>query len=115
MHLTGHGCPESVQSQVERLCAAVMDTLAEKLVGSYLHGSLAMGCFQPERSDIDLLVVVAEPMAVETKRVAAWGLLRLSGVPRPVEITFVTRHALLSHIYPVPFDLHFSEEWRQQT
>ncbi|MDO4667672.1 MAG: nucleotidyltransferase domain-containing protein [Streptococcus sp.] len=32
--------------------------LGENLVGIYLHGSVAMGCFNDKKSDIDLLVVV---------------------------------------------------------
>ena len=32
--------------------------LGDKLCVVYLHGSLAMGCFNPEKSDIDMIVVV---------------------------------------------------------
>ncbi len=35
----------------------------EQLTGIYLHGSLAMGCFQPEKSDIDLLVVIGNELS----------------------------------------------------
>ena len=46
----------------------LLDEFAEKsreifgstLTGVYLHGSLAMGCFHPKKSDLDLLVVVRE-------------------------------------------------------
>ena len=34
------------------------EILGENLVGIYLHGSAAMGCFNDKKSDIDLLVVV---------------------------------------------------------
>ncbi len=108
-------CPETIQSQVERLCIGLTDTLSANLVGIYLHGSLALGCFNPERSDMDLLVVTATPMEAEIKRDVAALLLRVSNDPCPVEITFVTRHALGAGIYPVPFDLHYGEEWRRQT
>ena len=30
----------------------------EDLTGIYLHGSLAMGCFNPNKSDIDLIIVI---------------------------------------------------------
>jgi hypothetical protein len=36
------------------LLATLQDILKENLVGMYLHGSLAMDCFNPARSDIDL-------------------------------------------------------------
>ena len=32
--------------------------IGDDLAGIYLHGSLAMGCFNPDRSDIDLIVVI---------------------------------------------------------
>ena len=35
--------------------------LKENLTGIYLHGSSVMGCFNPEKSDIDLIVVVDRP------------------------------------------------------
>ena len=30
----------------------------DNLTGIYLHGSLAMGCFNPNKSDIDLIIVI---------------------------------------------------------
>jgi predicted nucleotidyltransferase len=33
------------------------EMLGSNLVGVYLHGSLAMGCFNPHASDIDVLVI----------------------------------------------------------
>ncbi|HHT85033.1 MAG: nucleotidyltransferase domain-containing protein [Bacillota bacterium] len=35
--------------------------LGSNLVGIYLHGSAAMGCWNPRTSDLDLLVVVNDP------------------------------------------------------
>lgn len=32
--------------------------LGVELVGIYLHGSMAMGCFNSDKSDIDLLIVI---------------------------------------------------------
>ncbi|MDD6156298.1 MAG: nucleotidyltransferase domain-containing protein [Lachnospiraceae bacterium] len=37
--------------------------LGDNLTGVYLHGSAAMGCFNPEESDIDLLVVVKDALS----------------------------------------------------
>ena len=36
------------------------EILGENLAGVYLHGSAAMGCFNPVKSDLDLLAVVRE-------------------------------------------------------
>ena len=37
--------------------------LGDNLTGIYLHGSAAMGCFNPKESDIDLLVVVKDALS----------------------------------------------------
>ncbi|MBR4928788.1 MAG: nucleotidyltransferase domain-containing protein, partial [Oscillospiraceae bacterium] len=42
--------------------------LGDCLVGIYLHGSLAMGCYNPNRSDIDLIVVTDGSLTDEVKR-----------------------------------------------
>jgi predicted nucleotidyltransferase len=108
-------CPEETRSQVEAFVRAIQEILAGNLVGIYLHGSLAMGCFNPARSDLDLLVVTREGMAVEVKRHVAELLLQHSGAPRPIEITFLSEADLRPWRYPTPFDLHYGEDWRQQT
>jgi len=43
------------------------EVLGDNLVGVYLHGSLAMDCFNPAKSDLDLILVVqnAIPDAVK--------------------------------------------------
>ena len=35
----------------------------EELTGIYLHGSLAMGCFHPDKSDIDLILVIKDSVS----------------------------------------------------
>lgn len=44
------------------------EELGDNLVGIYLHGSLAMGCFNPDTSDIDLLLVVADKLTRDHMR-----------------------------------------------
>ena len=75
-------CPSNIHEQIEKLLADLKATLSGNLVGIYLHGSLAMGCFNPERSDIDLLAITLRGMPVEIKRDIDAGLLRAKRVPR---------------------------------
>lgn len=107
-------CPEDVRSQVTALLEAFQNTLGANLTGVYLHGSLAMGCFNPARSDLDLLVVTEESMSLEQKRAIAETLLRLSRHPTPIEISFLSAADLIPWRYPTPFDLHYSEGWRER-
>lgn len=45
------------------LLARVQTILNEKLVGFYLYGSLSLGDFDPQSSDIDFLIVTAEDLS----------------------------------------------------
>ncbi len=65
--MSQHGwsdCPADVQVQIECLTETFKIQIAENLIGIYLHGSLAFGCFNPLRSDIDLLVVTQREMTI---------------------------------------------------
>ena len=105
-------CPDAVRIQIEGFTTAIQSLLADNLIGIYLHGSLAMNCFNPQRSDIDLLVVTDAIMSVEAKRDIAELLLCYSGQPRPIEVSFVRRADLQAAEYPPAFDFHFGEDWR---
>ncbi|MCC6445668.1 MAG: DUF4111 domain-containing protein [Armatimonadetes bacterium] len=108
-----HTCPESIRIQLHLIVDELASLLADNLVGLYLHGSLAMGCFSPGRSDLDLLAVTRERMPLEAKRLLAESLLRLSKSPAPVEISFLSQTGLSPWRYPTPFDFHYSEDWRE--
>lgn len=106
--------PAYTRKQVETLVTSITDLPNVNPTDVYLHGSLAMGCFNPRRSDIDLLVVTAHPLSIEAKRSLIELLLRISRSPHPVEISFLQRDDLFPWQYPTPFDLHYSEDWREQ-
>jgi predicted nucleotidyltransferase len=42
------------QHYLDKIVELFRDELSENLIGIYLHGSLAMNCFNPNRSDIPL-------------------------------------------------------------
>ena len=107
-------CPDTVRTQIDTLLDALQEILGENLVGVYLHGSLAMGSFNSERSDIDLLVVTKQGMTVEIKRRIAELLLDHSLVSTPKEISFLIEPDLRSYQHPMPFDFHYSESWRKR-
>lgn len=107
-------CPADVRGQIEHLTETFRIQIAENLVGIYLHGSLASGCFNPLRSDIDLLVVMQREITIETKRGIAEFLLENSRQPSPFEISFLRQKDLSTWRYPTPFDFHYSEDWREK-
>ena len=60
--------PEPAASVLEELEAQVRDLLGPNLRGMYVYGSLAFECYNPARSDVDVLVVTRRRMAPETRR-----------------------------------------------
>ncbi len=50
------------------ITAYFKQALNDNLVGIYLHGSLAMGCFNSKTSDIDLVIVVKTLLSFNTKK-----------------------------------------------
>ena len=52
----------AINAVLNRLLADVQAALGDRFVGMYLHGSLASGDFDPERSDIDFVVVTASAL-----------------------------------------------------
>lgn len=98
-----------VNEALRLLRSRVGDVLTDRLVGMMLYGSLAHGGFDPETSDIDVLLVtdarlskmaigaLSEVHAELTERITPWGN-RLEGayVPRSV----IRRHESSDETFP---------------
>jgi predicted nucleotidyltransferase len=98
--------------QVRHVAAGLGEALAANLVGVYLHGSLALGCFNPQRSDLDILAVTHGPISLDDRVAVARFLLAVSGRPYPIEISILTWAQLHPWRHPAPYEFHFSEDWR---
>jgi hypothetical protein len=109
-----HSCPPSVHAQVQRVCEQTQTLLDQTLVGIYLHGSLALGCFNVELSDFDLLIVTRQRIPVEIKRQLMGSFLQISQAPCPLELSVLVFSEMHPFQHPLPFDLHYSEFWRQR-
>lgn len=55
------------------------EAFREKLVGVYLHGSAAMGCFRPQKSDLDLLVIVDKETGTDRDLAAHFVIVKRYG------------------------------------
>ena len=84
--------------------------LGENLIGIYLHGSLVFGCFNPLKSDIDLILVVKESVSKETKRKFMDMLIfeNEKTTKKGIELSIVKEEYCKNFVYPTPFELHFS-------
>lgn len=92
------------------------DALCENLLGIYLHGSLAMGCFHPGTSDIDLLLIVKEKLASVTKRMLIDRVLELSHLmpDSRLEFSIIRACHLKPFQFPTPFELHYSPAYTER-
>lgn len=89
---------------------ATCKAFGDNLVGIYLHGSAAMGCFNPASSDIDLIVVIKDALDFDKRRAYIDDMVRLNArAPKKgLEVSVVRREVCDPLVYPTPFEFHFS-------
>ncbi|MBR0514749.1 MAG: nucleotidyltransferase domain-containing protein [Clostridia bacterium] len=75
--------------------------LKDNLVGVYLHGSSVMGCFNPQKSDIDLIVVVERPLLDPIKKEYLDMVVRYNamGPAKGIEMSIVLRKVCKPFVY----------------
>ena len=84
--------------------------LQDNLIGVYLHGSAVMECYNPLKSDIDLIVVVKDTVTDTVKRSYMDMVVELNskGPEKGIEMSIVKQSVCKPFVYPTPFELHFS-------
>lgn len=107
-------CSTESREFISEVISEAASIVGEGIIGVYLHGSLAMGGFNPTGSDIDLIIVTVQPLPLEMKRELAELFLTYSNRPFPIEINFLNNAYLRDWQHPAPYDFHFSEFWRER-
>lgn len=98
----------SVKQYLNEILAVFKDELHDNLVGVYLHGSLAMDCFNPNKSDVDVLVVCETEISNDIKMSIIKRLLEVtSGNANQLEMSIVLKKYASTFVYPTPFELHY--------
>ncbi|WP_102401782.1 aminoglycoside adenylyltransferase domain-containing protein [Haloimpatiens massiliensis] len=107
---------KSVENILDSIIESYHDILQDNLIGIYIHGSLAMNCFNPDVSDIDLLVVIKERINFNTKRQLIDILLKLSkkGPHKGLEMSILLEDDVKHFRYPTPFILHYSNVHKEK-
>ena len=92
------------------ILAKYKDILGENLVGIYVHGSIAFGCFHPDKSDIDFIVVVDHKPTQNQKEAIIQTLLDLNdqAPSKGFEMSVLLEKDCRHFRHPAPFELHFS-------
>ena len=102
---------------LDKAVALFAAELKGNLSGIYLHGSLAMGCFNSLKSDIDLFIVVKEKLTAANHSGLARIALALheeSSNDRGIEFSIVLEAYLQPFVYPTPFEFHYSDYHREK-
>jgi Domain of unknown function (DUF4111)/Nucleotidyltransferase domain len=106
-------CAKTIKAQVNTLQTEFQRLLEQNLIGLYLHGSLALGGFNPGRSDIDIIAITEQSLHEKDRRALLELLLRVSRTPAPLDIYFLVEQKSTQFQQPFPFDLHFTEQLRE--
>lgn len=98
------------QDILDEIVSKSREILEAKLTGVYLHGSMATGCFHPDKSDIDLIIVIEDDISDAQKIMLMKHLVDLNrqAPSKGLEISVVKREYCNPFAYPTPFELHFS-------
>ena len=106
---------QNILEEIVKHCKAIF---ASNLTGIYLHGSMVMGCFHPQKSDIDLIIVVDTDIPAEQKQAFMEVVVDLNrlATKKGLELSIVKKEYCEHFVYPTPFELHFSSahlQWFQ--
>jgi Domain of unknown function (DUF4111) len=105
----GGGSDPGLGTYPATVAAGLTRVLGPALIGLYLHGSAALGGWSAERSDVDLLGVVARPLDRRAKREISARLNHPSLVcpaPAGLELSLVTVAVAADPPPRPPFELH---------
>jgi streptomycin 3"-adenylyltransferase len=105
----GEGPGGVLEAYPAAVTAGLTSVVGPALVGVYLHGSAALGGWSAERSDVDLLGVVARPLERRAKREISARLNHPSltcPAPAGLELSLVTAAVAADPPRRPPFELH---------
>ena len=87
--------------------------LGAKLIGIYIHGSVAQNAFRWERSDVDALAVVSERLSAAERLRFVEEIRALSGEgpAKGIEVSVLTEQELIEGEHPYVTECHYSPFW----
>ena len=104
---------QKILNQIKTACTGIFPT---NLIGIYVHGSLAFGCFNWDKSDIDFIIVTRLSPTLQEKERLIKELLKIDKIcpPKGLEMSLVLEEYCRNFLYPTPFELHFSNTHKQK-
>ena len=103
-------CERDYIELLQQFTECAKEVLGTNLVGVYLHGSMAMGCFNPKKSDLDLILVVENSLTDDIKIDFMEKLIPFDekAPEKGMELSIVKREFCKPFLYPTPYELHYS-------
>lgn len=104
--------PRDIKKFLVELTKSLQKIIDGNLVGIYLYGSLAMGGFNPDSSDADILLVVKDELTKDNKTKIIQAMLSLSekATGGGFELTIIKVDTLKNFKYPTPRELYFTTD-----
>lgn len=95
---------------MDRLTTAYQRALSDNFVGMYVHGSIAMGCFNPLTSDIDYICIVNEEPDDAQKKLILDATLEMDAYApqKGLEMHIMRLRDCIAPRHPAYFCLHYS-------
>ena len=108
--------PNNIKSLLKEIKDSFSKQLGKNLIGIYIHGSLAMGSFNINSSDVDFLVIIKKPLTLEEKKRLIDLTLKLTTkVPAGgLDYSILTLAQVKNFQYPTPYELHFGKDWKEK-
>ena len=91
----------------------VKEILQDNYVGVYFHGSLRLGSFNPNKSDLDFIIVIKEQMDSKTKELIWDKMLENEKLfpKKGFEFSVVLEENCTNIKHPIAYELHGSRDW----
>jgi predicted nucleotidyltransferase len=102
--------PRFTREVLEETLSDIHGIVRDNLTGIYLYGSLAMECFHPESSDVDVILVVRRKVPKERRRRILEYLKGVCSRGARIELSIVCADVVRNPRYPMMVNLHY-EYW----
>jgi streptomycin 3"-adenylyltransferase len=105
-------CDEAIHNYIIGFVDLLVRNLKSRLVGVYLHGSLAMGSYFPPKSDMDFIIVTDNKLDTALAKSLNFSIAEYAK-PRPtvgsIECSVITMQTAKETPEQMPYELHYSE------
>lgn len=103
-----------IKKQIEQVRKIWSVHLGDDLLGMYIHGSMALECFQENVSDLDILIICKQRLPREQRLLIAKDIMEADLNPCPLEMSAIWIDDLQPWKFPTRCQFHYSDYWTEQ-